>query len=920
MCLIAILFLCVGCSRGGSNGASNGTPSAEETLSVDLVVDPPVGDVPHQVVLEARVANSASGGLTYVWDFGDGSGETGKRNILHTFKTDGSFTTTVTVSNASKTVSDSATVTVMALPQQSADIGPDGGTIMLDTCEVIVPAGLNPQVAPFALTKLPSFGDLIAGQLDSARFKPIGSAYRLETPVKTSAPFTVRLGYADSDLPPGFAAENLSIIVRGVGLPEPLQENEDTPDPGPSVMYLALPATVHSNTHTVEFEAHMRGTFQLVAISGSLDWSQALFLRTIWTDISLSSLLFAQADGADDIPLTIVVFNKEPTDKIAYKNAAMEGFKTAYQYYAGAGFPVPAAPFTIVIGETTGLAGVPVFNPLIIKMNYTLNSADVIKKIMAHEVFHSIQSYFSNKPSLYYSFNTEAWFKEGTACWGSDEVYDDIPGLYYATTWERLQTPLNLEGPGEINHYQTSGFWKWVYSRQSEAIKDTLWEVWADTHINASMGGQVLWIEENTAEVHYQDAFLSVWPETPFDFLRYAMDACYFKDFDVNEQKTGELWANYPNLGLPKVVYSGGGNLTTLQSGGPGSSKDAPAEITYGLKQYLTIDTKVIDTLDLSGTLHIKFAQTSPGTTHDAAVIVHRGDTEVKTEIVRDLSQPHGEITAPFKPGDEAVIIVVDPRWLTTPHDPAFGMVEAWVEPPCDSLPGEITDVSTTDQLITALKTVAPGNTIRLAPGSYQPALSTWPLSGWPDQLAGLLVKDITLTGAGSNPENTVIMLPSTNMYGYGLPLVTYGTVTLRNLKLIPIGTFCIAAIGGNLTVCSVVTEHNHYGEALYFTPWSAGAHSLKIYNSIFRNTTQTFDGIYLSTSGSVGQSSITADIEDTTVSGWEWGLEWANNDPDYGPINVTVDCSGFYGNKEYNAVEAAVVGSSYTLVEHCPK
>jgi hypothetical protein len=192
-------------------------------------------------------------------------------------------------------------------------------------------------------------------------------------------------------------------------------------------------------------------------------------------------------------------------------------------------------------------------------------------------------------------------------------------------------------------------------------------------------------------------------------------------------------------------------------------------------------------------------------------------------------------------------------------------------------------------------------------------------LPGWPDQLAGLLVKDITLTGSGSNPEDTVIVLPSTNPQGYGLPLVTYGTVTIRNLKLIPIGTFCIAGIGGHLTVCSVETEHNHYGEALYFTPWDAGSHSLKVYNSILSNITQTFDAIYLSTSGSVGQSSITADIEGTTVSGWDWGVEW-ENDPDYGPINVTVDCSGFYGNKEYNAVERVVVGSTYTLVEHCPK
>ena len=919
MCLVALLFIFAGCGSGGSNG----TPPSGQRLSVNLVADPPVGDGPHQVVLEARVTNPTSGGLTYAWDFGDGSVETGERSVLHTFKTDGAFTTKVTVSNGIETATASATITVKALPQQSAVIGPEGGTVKLDTCEVIVPAGLNPQVAPFALTTLPSFGDLITGQLDPARFKPIGSAYRLETPVKTGVPFTVRLSYADGDLPSGFAAKDLSIIIRGVGFPDVLEDDEVTPGwGGPAVSYTALPATVHTDTHTAEFNAYMRGTFQLVAISGPLDWSQAELLRTVRADSSPSSLLSGQKGAAIDIPLTIVVFNKEPADKVAYKNAALEGFTTAYQYYKGAGFPVPAGPFTIVVGEMGGLGAVNVDYPLIIKMKYTIDSADKIKKTMAHELFHCIQHYFSNKPSRDYSHGAESWFIEGTACWGSDEVYDDIPDLYHATTWERLQTPLNLEGRKAAKYYQTSGFWKWVNSKQSDAIKDTLWTVWTDTHTITQ--GQVLWIMENSTEVHYQDTFLSVWsgydPNEPKpDFLKFAMDACYFKDFDVNETKADELWSNYPYLGQPKVVYTEKGKLTTLQSGKPGSSKVDPAEITYGLTQYLTIDIRVIDTLDLAGTLHVKFAETGPGTTYDAAVIVHRGDTEAKIEIVRDLSKPHAEITAPFKPGDEAVIIVADPRWLTTPHNPGFGMVQAWIETACGSLPGQITDVSTTDQLIAALKTVAPGNTIRLAPGSYQPALSTWPLAGWPNQLAGLLVKDITLTGSGSNPEDTVIVLPSTNPSGYGLPLLTYGTVTLRNLKLIPMGTFCIAGIGGHLAVCSVVTEHNHYGEALYFTPWDAGSHSLKVFNSFLLNYTQTFDGIYLSTSASVGQSSITADIQGTTVSGWDWGAEWTN-DPKYGPINVTVDCSGFYGNKGYNAVERVVLGSAYTLVEHCPK
>jgi hypothetical protein len=138
----------------------------------------------------------------------------------------------------------------------------------------------------------------------------------------------------------------------------------------------------------------------------------------------------------------------------------------------------------------------------------------------------------------------------------------------------------------DYQNYRTSGFWKWVYSRQPEAIKDTLWAVWADTHVNAIMGGQVLWILENTNEVHYQDTFLSVWPEPTFDFLRFAMDACYFKDFDVNETKADELWASYPYLGSPKVVYAKGGSITTLQSGKPGSSKDDPVEIKNYCLQY----------------------------------------------------------------------------------------------------------------------------------------------------------------------------------------------------------------------------------------------------------------------------------------------------------------------------------------------
>lgn len=87
---------------------ANSAPSAAITASGTL------GQAPYQVSLDASGSSDPDGdSLTYNWDFGDGTGDSGA-SVSHIYTTGGSFTVTLTVSDGSLSDSETLVITVSA--------------------------------------------------------------------------------------------------------------------------------------------------------------------------------------------------------------------------------------------------------------------------------------------------------------------------------------------------------------------------------------------------------------------------------------------------------------------------------------------------------------------------------------------------------------------------------------------------------------------------------------------------------------------------------------------------------------------------------------------------------------------------------------------------------------------------------------
>ena len=228
---------------------------------VELIVDLPTGTAPHQVLLEAVATDPEDSPLSYAWDFGDGTSGSEETRLLHTYETEDTYTVTVTVSDGELSDEASADVTVGPLPQDTALVGGAGGTLQVGGCSVTIPAVPAPEPVPVTLTELPSMAPTAGRQLDPAEFVPLGSAYRFETPLKSAEPIPATIVYDPADIPGGFAEDNLGMMIRLIGMPQPYPDSETVPDIAPIVSYIPLPASIDPGTDTVSFDLVHRGTF-----------------------------------------------------------------------------------------------------------------------------------------------------------------------------------------------------------------------------------------------------------------------------------------------------------------------------------------------------------------------------------------------------------------------------------------------------------------------------------------------------------------------------------------------------------------------------------------------------------------------------------------------------------------------------------
>jgi hypothetical protein len=545
-----------------------------------------------------------------------------------------------------------------------------------------------------------------------------------------------------------------------------------------------------------------------------------------------------------------------------------------------------------------------------------------VKKAFPHEFFHSIQFYNNNQESMKFFGNWNAWFEEGTAGWASDEVYDDIPGLYHATTWMRFYLPLNQEMPDDTIEYETVGFWKWVEAKAPGSILATILNQQLATHSLLLPTGQ--FVENGNAQPH-QNAFLAAYPDP--DFLDFVVAAKYTKDFDTNETLAGDLWSPKPQLGSPGEMEVFASNEITLRDGDPGDSKDNPRRLWYTVTQFLSIDAFLIHSDDLSGLLHIKFPESWR---LDAAVIIDSGGADGTVTQIRDLSLPHEEFVAAFSPDRRATILLVDPRWFNDPGDFAStGEFEIWMEDPCGEPSGTVVDVSNTDELVAALHSATAGDMIRLAAGTYYPPVSDWTVADWAGwnspYLAHIGLDGVSLAGAGSGA--TTIMLSNRDAW-FGM--LVGGDTVIRDLKLVRHGYPAIEA-SGNLKLCNVAIQTYwyppYYAEGIDFVPQVGGSYSLLLSGCSIRNMNTgnpTGDGIYIDCLDDAA-TSIAVMIGDTAISGFPDGVEWDN--VEYQTTSVSIENCELISGSVYNAVEWVldykdpVTGVNHcNLIEHCPR
>jgi PKD repeat protein len=894
----------------GCEGSSSEPPAPE------LFADPAVCDVPCEVVLDSGIVDAGDKSLTFTWDVGGGP-TPGDLRLLHTFETAGTYEVSVTVSDGTQATTDRVTVLAEPQPKTSATVDGSGGVVSLGAAKVTVPADVAPEAVIVELTQLPSMQMDADRVLRVGQFTALDSAYQVSTPLKTAT--AIDIAVTDSEAV-GKDPADLAWLVRWVAQPITRDGPSESTSRASLADYGLVPVSRVDEDGTVHGKIFGRQRFQLVTLA------EPMHIASFEIDVAVpateSSIESGVTAKALTLPLVVIMdFNEIPDiGSEAYEAVVKEGVEKSHEVLVTKkGFTGPQGILTVVVGWMKS----PRFNGLVltydhqtIRLNYEMNDSDKIQKIVAHEFFHLIQHLNSNQVSLaLQNRQRDAWFMEGTAEWAGDEVFDESFDFYNATEWRRFEVPLNQEGYGDSNEYETVGFWKWAESETPNILLHTIEDRRALTH-EPTADGQVSIVENDTV-TNYLPSFKKLWPDV--DFMEYTYAARYSKDFDTDEINEGELWWTDPYLGPPKKVYVDPSKEGVIEAGVAGDSEDNPLAMTFNLTQHLTADVLKIGSPNLEGALHLRFPNTPNAPLQARALMLDRATGDVEdVSLIDDLQYgPEDVVFASFNSDKEAVILIVDPRWEYDADDtPITGEIEAWIEDPCGSIPGSAIEVSTTEDLIAAAKN--PGAVIQLAPGTYDPPVGSWETPEYGPFMANLLLRNVTLIGAGRGA--TTIELAG----GDFAALYTYNDATLRNLTVDALPGSQVAALDHrNVTICDVdFNFSSSHAWGIILNPWHGGSTSIGLHNSTLSHplggTLGT--GLFLQTCSSPEVVNLNAVIRESQISGWNEGVLYNTGYGSCGSVSVSTDCNGF-SNNTWNVKEAncPAEGQPCVAIERCP-
>jgi PKD repeat protein len=879
----------------------------------------------------------------YEWDFeGDGIYDWSNSTSCSTnyvYSTAGIYKATLKVTDSDGVSTTSKIEVTAGSAANSLTIGTEGGSLSLGQFDLAIPSGLLPESIEIDVLELPSLADEAALQLDPLRFHPIGSAYQFYASFLSNEALKLTLSYQDSDIPDGYQTSNLAVLLR---LPQVYPEG-NAPEGG--VLFVPLPSQVDELGHRVQVDIFGSGTLQLVAMAEPLD-----ILSTTPVSATLPEMISIKGVAQlPSMPSFSVIFLEGPAgwtqaEKDQYKNDVLSSLNDSYAKLGlEMGFPAPLAPVTVYvkkidipIDSINVFAAVSPHNPLYIELDPFRTSDWLntqILSLLAHEYFHVIQFWNSNADKVGIQvINDNRWFFEGTADWARDEVIDALIGAYKAPTGQRFFQPLNTNATISFEEpYQTIAFWKWLEAKSSGSIRSIIEHHCSLTHISTTPSLN----NKNSFPARFLDSLVYVHPD--LDFLQFVTDSLYWKNYDTNETNVGDLWdANM--LGKPDgkdvpVDLRSPDHVFQLKKGAPGDGKANSLEIPYLVYSHLAADVFIIQNGEgeeqLQGTLHIEFeVPEDPEAAKFVASVISRDfDTEKRVE---DLSAKQ-EVTFGFGNGSEVVVMIADPQWKA-PFQPdpfAEGTVKVWVEPCGGQTNGVVIKVSSESQMINALKNAKPGDTVRLAPGTYHPLRQTFHMPPDPygpfDLDAALIIwKGITLAGSGS--DKTTLVLQTTGPSEPSADIWFLEGATLKDIRVVARNNSLYAGMlypveesKHRVSLCDVVVDFNlapgYYG--FYLEPWwEGGKYFFEMSNATLTclgcdvYNRYTITGIGVSTSED--SQLVEVQIRDSNVSGWTEGLYY-DTFPGWGLTLIDVDCASF-SNNVYNVYECT---GTY-CIDHC--
>ncbi len=914
--LLLAAFSFPGCENGGV-----APPPAPE-----LFADPAVCDVPCEVVLDSGIVDAGDKSLTFTWDVGGGP-TPGDLRLLHTFEVAGNYEISVTVSDGTQATTDRVTVLAKPQPKTSATVDGSGGVVSLGAAKVTVPADVAPEAVIVELTQLPSMQMDADRVLRVGQFTALDSAYQVSTPLKTAT--AIDIAVTDSEAV-GKDPADLAWLVRWVAQPITRDGPSESTSRASLADYGLVPVSRVDEDGTVHGKIFGRQRFQLVTLA------EPMHIASFEIDVAVpateSSIESGVTAKALTLPLVVIVaFNEIPDiGREAFEAVVKEGVEKSHEILVTKkGFTGPQGILTVIVGwmKNPSFKGlVLTYDHQTIRLNYEMNDSDKIQKTVAHEFFHLIQNLNCNQVSLaLQNRQRDAWFMEGTADWAGDEVFNESLDFYHATEWRRFEVPLNQEGYGDSNEYQTVGFWKWAESETPDIILHTVEDRRVLTH-ESTADGQVSIVENDTV-TNYLPSFKKLWPDV--DFMEYTYAARYSKDFDTDEIHEDELWWTDPYLGPPKKVYLDPSKEGVIEAGVAGDSEDNPLAMTFNLTQHLTADVLKIGSPNLEGALHLRFPNTPNAPLQARALMLDRATGDVEdVSLIDDLQYgPEDVVFADFNSDKEAVILIVDARWEYDADDtPITGEIEAWIADPCGSTPPHDIEVSTEAELQNALLTMPAGSVIKVAAGSYSPPAISWPVNdkGYDTLEAVVLVRDLTLIGAGE--EQTTIYVSGGAPDGQ---FFTWNNATLRDLtvEVLREGTF-FSLNAGNITMCNVSVNYlADPGAGYLYAPLTSGTVTLNLYEtSITRAAGSTWrnTGVSINACGDhlTYSPNIVANINESHIAGWTWGViyETGTLSSCQWTTTVNTDCKGF-SNELFNVMESRHTSDTEgTTHERCPK